>query len=280
MAPSASARPPTQTTHWVPKRSSKLRGGEGAGVVMLGRAGAAAGCGGETGAGGTVVAGSGFVGASAAGGSGAGCGAAGAGAATGAAGGAAVSLRSSAIRRPSSEASRPCRPLAFTSATMAMTGIARTRATTMRPRKISSIAARPRSNPAADAMRAGGLAEAGLVGGLLLVQVEPERITLVGDLAGTDHLDGADHAAVAAEQRVGKRDDAHIGLRRARGAADIPGDVELVARRIERAGGDEGAGRRAADAGIAMHHHGRGAIPVVHEGEQLTHMRILGHRIA
>ena len=68
--------------------------------------------------------------------------------------------------------------------------------------------------------------------------------------------------------RVGERHDADVRHRGRRGAADRPRDRRLVALGIERAGGDEGARGRAADAGIAMHHQRRGAVPAAHEVDQ------------
>ena len=46
--------------------------------------------------------------------------------------------------------------------------------------------------------------------------------------------------------------------------------VGLVALGIERAGGDEGARGRAADAGIAVHHDRRAAVPALHEVDQVV----------
>src|SRR5208337_4834853 len=66
--------------------------------------------------------------------------------------------------------------------------------------------------------------------------------------------------------------------RRALGGAEGAGDVEFVARRIQRAGGDEGGGGRAADAGEAMDQHRLGAIPAAHEVDEVVDMRALRQR--
>ena len=100
------------------------------------------------------------------------------------------------------------------------------------------------------------------------LQIEPERIALERRDAAADRLDRRGHAAAAAEQAVGERDDADVGRRGRRGAAQPARDRRLVAARIERAGRDEGAGGRAADAGIAMHHQRRRAVPAAHEVEE------------
>src|ERR1017187_7480836 len=95
--------------------------------------------------------------------------------------------------------------------------------------------------------------------------MEPERAPLHGGLAGADGLDRAHHATLPLEQAVGDRDDCYVRLRGARGAPDVPGDLLLVARRIERAGRHIGAGGRATDAGIAMPPHRRRTVPLADE---------------
>ena len=52
-------------------------------------------------------------------------------------------------------------------------------------------------------------------------------------------------------------------------------DSGFVAAGVERAGGDERARRRAADAGIAVHHDRGAAVPALHEADQVVDM-ILG----
>src|SRR5262249_2067205 len=47
-----------------------------------------------------------------------------------------------------------------------------------------------------------------------LVQIESERIGLIGQRAAPDRLDRSDHAALAVEELIGERDDAPIGGRR------------------------------------------------------------------
>src|SRR6185312_1731088 len=73
----------------------------------------------------------------------------------------------------------------------------------------------------------------------LLFQIQPERMALGRRFAGTDAFNRADHAAVAIQEAVGDRDDARIRLRRGRGGADRLRDLQFVAPRIDRAGGDE-----------------------------------------
>src|SRR5450759_2946815 len=63
--------------------------------------------------------------------------------------------------------------------------------------------------------------------------IEPERVAFHGGVAGADGLDRAHHATLPLEQPVGNRDDRYVRLRGARGAPDVPGDLLLVARRIE-----------------------------------------------
>src|SRR5262249_32305812 len=91
--------------------------------------------------------------------------------------------------------------------------------------------------------------------GLALFQLEAERVAFGGAEAGANGVDRRHHAAPTAEQAIGERDEPPVGHRGRRGAADRPSDMRLVTSRVEHAGADEGAGRRAADAGKAVHHH-------------------------
>ena len=59
-----------------------------------------------------------------------------------------------------------------------------------------------------------------------------------------------------------------------RGRAHLARDLDLVAMRIERADGREGARGGTADAGIAMHHQRRIAVPAAHEVQHLVDMRL------
>ena len=88
----------------------------------------------------------------------------------------------------------------------------------------------------------------------MLIPVEPKRYRLHRRMSpGPMAVDRGDHAALAAEDSVGER---HEQACSACGRRDAPriarAIVGLVAVGIERAGGDEGARGRTADAGIAM----------------------------
>ncbi len=77
-----------------------------------------------------------------------------------------------------------------------------------------------------------GAAARAACGGTQLVQLEPERVGLIGDLAASDRVDGRHHAAVAAEHAVGERDKARLlGVAVARGAAKLARDRQFVATR-------------------------------------------------
>ena len=67
-------------------------------------------------------------------------------------------------------------------------------------------------------------------------------------------------------------DDQPVRRRDRGGGADLPRDRNLVAMRVEHAGGGEGARGRAADAGIAVNHQRRAAVPAAHEIQHLLDM--------
>src|SRR5262249_40127278 len=101
-----------------------------------------------------------------------------------------------------------------------------------------------------------------------LFQFEPERVGLVGNRAAPDRIDGRHHAAVPAQDTVGQRDEAAVGGRGRGDAAQFARDQlpcdEHVSALIAFAGGDVGAGRGSADAGVAMHHQRLGAVPAAY----------------
>src|SRR5690606_19658510 len=85
---------------------------------------------------------------------------------------------------------------------------------------------------------------------IVSLKIEPERNAFIGRQPGADRLHRLHHAALPPENLVGERDQPHVRNRGRRGIADTFCDHRFVALRIQRAGGDEGAGGGAADAGI------------------------------
>ena len=94
-----------------------------------------------------------------------------------------------------------------------------------------------------------------------------ERLAFETFGAAADRGDRRGHASAAVERRVGERDEAGVGRRGRRGRAQGAGDLALVALGRQRAGGDEGRGGRAADAGEAMDQQRLGAIPGADESQ-------------
>src|SRR5260370_31849018 len=104
---------------------------------------------------------------------------------------------------------------------------------------------------------------------LRAIQIEPERISLVGHGAAPDRLDRCNHPTVATEHAIGERHDTRIGRCRRRRTAKLLRDCELAAFLIERASRDIRARGLAADPGIAVHHQRLTAIPAAHETDEL-----------
>ena len=221
MPPSASAIPPTQTTQRVPKRSSKLTSRAGAAAGALGvlairgtEAGAAcggAGCGGgETrgGVGGETCGGASCAG-SAAGGA-AGCeGAAVRGVAT------TASPVSRAARRLSRRNSLSLTPPVLTRAIMATTGAASTKRTIRTINEKKSPIAAPRMRSVQEFRRQSSSAKVlAEYRSACSFEVEAERLGFgIRHRAAADRFDRRDHAAIAAQNLVGERDDADIRRR-------------------------------------------------------------------
>src|SRR3984957_5787667 len=258
MPPSASATPPTQTTQRVPNFSSK--------PIACG-VGDWAGVGGESGTdGGGDINGAGVG----VGSTGAATIGVGAGADLGVGGGtpAAAAARSNFFNRSSSCRSSLRSRLAATTAITALTGAARSNTTA---NMIQPTIGAPSAN------RNLRIYNAALC---ILLQVEPERRGFFGKATPADGLDGGDHAAVAAEQPVGQRDDADIGRRCRRGAAQRLRDACLVALRIERTDAGIGARRRTADPHKTMHHQGAAAVPAAHETDEVGDVLLTRHDVA
>ena len=93
-------------------------------------------------------------------------------------------------------------------------------------------------------------------------------------LPGSHFVERAQHAPLAPQRLVGEADDQPVRLGDRGGGANLPRDRDLVAMRIERADRGKGARGRAADAGIAMHHQRRAAVPAAHEVQDLLDMGI------
>ncbi len=93
-----------------------------------------------------------------------------------------------------------------------------------------------------------------------LLEIEPERIAFIGRKARPDCLDGGDHAPAAPEQRSASVTSRIFGCAIGEASRIARAIARLVAARVERAGGDEGARGRAADSGIAMHDERRLAV--------------------
>ena len=96
---------------------------------------------------------------------------------------------------------------AITNATMAITGLARTRSTS----STTSGIARPPGWMSHDNATLPGesrVASLRILWAARSEQIEPERVAFGSGIAEADGVDSADHAAVALEQAVCDRDDA------------------------------------------------------------------------
>jgi hypothetical protein len=94
------------------------------------------------------------------------------------------------------------------------------------------------------------------------LKVEPKRRGFsVNHNSTADIFDSRDHASIAAEQSVGKRNNPHIGRSGRRCAPQRLRDVRLIALRTECADRCIGARGRPADPHKAVHHQRRAAIP-------------------
>lgn len=110
--------------------------------------------------------------------------------------------------------------------------------------------------------------------------IETEGMTFGGWVTDTDRIDRPDHATIPFQESIRDRDNPRIRLRGSRCTTDIPGDLHFITLRIERAGGDIGTRRRAADAGKAVHHHRGLAIPGRNEIDEPLHVLVRRGRIA
>src|SRR6266540_3111004 len=108
----------------------------------------------------------------------------------------------------------------------------------------------------------------------VLFQIELERPAFDGHAAGAHFVEGAQHPALAPQRPAGEADDQPVGRSNRGAGANLPGDLDFVAMRIERASRGKGARRRAADTGIAMHHHRCAAVPATDEIQDPLDMMI------
>ncbi len=112
------------------------------------------------------------------------------------------------------------------------------------------------------------------------IKLQRERLSFEALGAAADFPDRRDHAAVTAKGLVGKAYEMDVRRRGGGGAPHPSRDLRFIDLRVQRAGGDEGARRRTADARETMDYQRLGLVPRADEIDQALDMPAVGENMS